>query len=46
LQKYEEEDHDLEETNKTSIVSETQLEETIRIDEVVRIQLKEKEENC
>jgi hypothetical protein len=46
LQKYEEEDHDLEETEKTIIILKTQLEEEKRIEEVVRSQLKEKEENC
>jgi hypothetical protein len=46
LQKYEEEEHDLEETKKTVIILKTQLEEAKRIKEVARSQLKEMEENC
>jgi hypothetical protein len=45
LKKYEEEDHDIEETKKTIIILKTQLEELKRIEKVVRSQLKEKEEN-
>jgi len=36
LQKYEEEEHDLEETKKIIIILKTQLEEAKRIEEVVR----------
>jgi hypothetical protein len=46
LQKHEKNDHDLEETKKTVIISKTQLEETKMIKEVVRSQLKENEKNC
>jgi hypothetical protein len=53
LQKYEEEDRDskekmsqiLEETKKIIIILKVQLEEVIRIEEVVGVQLKEKKEN-
>jgi hypothetical protein len=38
--------HDIEETKKKVIILKTQLEEEKRIEKVVRIQLKEKEENC
>jgi hypothetical protein len=43
LQKYEEEDHDPEETKKTVFILKTQLEEEKKIEEVVRIQLQENE---
>jgi hypothetical protein len=46
LQKHEKKDRDLEETKKTIIISKIQLEKEKRIEEVVRNQLKEKEENC
>jgi hypothetical protein len=46
LQEYENKDRDLNETQKTIIILKTQLEEATMIDEVVRIQLKEKKENC
>jgi hypothetical protein len=46
LQKYEKKDHDLDETKKTVIILKTQLEEEKMIEEVVRNQLKENEENC
>jgi hypothetical protein len=46
LQKHEKKDHDIEETKKTIIILKTQLEEAKSIKEVVRSQLKEKEENC
>jgi len=46
LQKYEEDDRDLEETKKTIIIMKTQLEEAKKIEKVVRSQLKENEENC
>jgi hypothetical protein len=46
LQKHEKKDHDLEEIEKTIIILKTQLEEEKRIEEVMRSQLKEKEENC
>jgi hypothetical protein len=46
LQKHEKKDHDMEETNKTIIILKTQLEEEKRVEEVVRRQLKENEENC
>jgi hypothetical protein len=42
LHKYEEEDHYLEEMEKTIIIMKTQLEETKRIEELVRSQVKEK----
>jgi hypothetical protein len=46
LQKHVKKDHDLEETKNTSIILKTRLEEAKMIEEVLRIQLKEKEENC
>jgi hypothetical protein len=46
LQKYEEEEHDIEETKKKIIILKIQLEEAKRIEEVARSQLKENEENC
>jgi hypothetical protein len=46
LQKNEKKDHDLDEIEKIVIILKTQLGESKRIEEVVRIQLKENEENC
>jgi hypothetical protein len=46
LQKHEKKDHDLKEIEKIVSIMMTQLEEAKRIEEVVRIQLKEKKENC
>jgi hypothetical protein len=46
LQKYKKNDHDFDKTKKLVIILKTQLEEVKRIEEVVRTQLKEKEENC
>jgi hypothetical protein len=46
LNKYENKDHDLNETQKIVTILKTELEEEKRIEEVVKSQLKEKEENC
>jgi hypothetical protein len=46
MNKYKEEDHDLEEIKKTIIILKTQLEEAKGIEKVVRSLLKENEENC
>jgi len=46
LYEHENKDHGIEEIEKTFITLKTQLEEEKQIEKVVRIQLKEKEENC
>jgi hypothetical protein len=46
LYKYENKNHDLDEIEEMIIILKTQLEEAKRIEEVVRIQLKENEDNC
>jgi hypothetical protein len=46
LKKHEKKDNDLEETKKTIIILKNQPQEVKRIEEVVRIQLKEKEDIC
>jgi chromosome segregation ATPase len=46
LHKYEEEEHDLEEIEKTIIILKAQLEEEKRIEKAVRSQLKETKEKC
>ena len=46
LHKYERKDHDLDEIEKAIVILNTKLQKAERIEEVVRSQLKEKEEIC